>query len=62
MVCLVIDVYHINANFAKTLESLEFPKLTKFLENLELDTHGNLSVMSVVDDNSIHEVSINFLH
>ena len=40
----------------------KFGFTTKFLENLELDDHGNLSAMSVVDDNSIYEVSLIFLH
>ena len=40
---LVIDVYYITIDFAKTLENLEFQKLTKFLENLGLVNHGNSS-------------------
>lgn len=45
-----------DADFGKTFESLE----TKFHENLERDDHGNLSAMSVVDNNNICEVSFSF--
>ena len=50
---LIINAYRINTEFHASLEGgvLKFPKLTSFLDNIEDDDNGNISVASEVAGN-----------
>ena len=58
---VIIDIYRINEEFAKHMTTLKFPLFTKYIEGLEMDEHGNLSVCITINE-SIHDISLNYTH
>lgn len=57
---LIIEINRINTEFAKTLKSLQFPKLDMFTESLVLDDYRNLSAKIKANDDNTHDISPNF--
>ena len=57
---LIIEINRIKTEFAKTLKSLQFPKLDMFTENLVLDDYRNLSAKIKANDDNTHDISSNF--
>ena len=58
----IIDTFRINMEYINHLETaIEFPKLKKFVENLQFDEYGNLSVHVTVQDN-VHDINLNYTH
>ena len=51
-----------NLEFVEKLKGIDFPKLTKFLDNLQLDENGNLTVLVMIDENNVHDISLNYTH
>ena len=58
---IIIDTFRINLQFVDVLKDAEFPKLTSFIDGLQMDEYGNLSVVVAVGLN-IHEIRLNFTH
>ena len=58
---IIIDTYRINIEFAERLNTIPFPALFKFLDQLEFDENGNLVAYIAVKD-QIHDIILNFTH
>ena len=58
---VIIDIFRINLEFVSKLKELKFDKLNSFLDNIQMDDNGNLSVLVEVASN-IHEVELNYTH
>ena len=43
------------------LREVELPQLLSFVDGLQMDKHGNLSAVVVVND-EVHSISLNFSH
>ena len=59
---IIIDTFRVNMEYAELLPSLEFPLLSRFLEGLQFDDNGNLSVLVPITADNIHDINLNFNH